>query len=626
MAQQIIIEVPGTKISELEKTSSVSRGDVTPVVQNEETKQADIGQISDFVKSELGTAALKNETDFATPAAVAEASQASQMRDDAQNERIDNVEHGLVSIGSGADASFSTYAEMIAYVPPKANVSVRNNDPDPELRGVYIWTGTQYVSGYDPLVTATKYTDDQVAEVTQDVNQKIGQQKGKKIQVIAADKKGRVPVWLVNGLLAFAGIEPKTFRRLKDLLGFGDFLSSKYVILLMDRKGRIPIWLENGLFNCAGVHPHVVKSIKDQFGEVDPPKINNVNKAAYPIISDGASLTQLKSKIAKLKSGNTQQIRIGVIGDSWAEHTTITQALANLLRSEYGEAGSGWINVGAESNQLDSIQVVKTGTWAYRDLDQATTFPDGSGPDGFILTSTAAGNTIKLSNLTKGDKLTIFFGKKDGSFKYSVNAGAEVVVNSSVAGSDVQSAIVTLTDATNELLLTTVSGTVVIYGFHLRKSTGSGVEVTKLGNGSCTGRDYLKISPTAQMNFSDYMKFDVIVSFLGTNDYRKGHSVEEYIAGVSAYIDGYRTNNPNCGVILVAPADSKAAPIIPLTEFRDAVYEIAQAKQAEFYNMHDDWDLYDAENLNGMWKDTLHVNEIGAYRLAKKLFNNFMEL
>ena len=59
MAQQIVIEVPGTKISELERTSSVSRTDVTPVVQNDETKQAEIGQIADFVKSELGSAALK---------------------------------------------------------------------------------------------------------------------------------------------------------------------------------------------------------------------------------------------------------------------------------------------------------------------------------------------------------------------------------------------------------------------------------------------------------------------------------------------------------------------------------------------------------------------------------------
>ncbi|HFG2491837.1 hypothetical protein OW666_11450 [Acinetobacter baumannii] len=159
MAQQIVIEVPGTKISELEKTTSVSRGDVTPVVQGEETKQADIGQIADFVKSELGSASTKDASEFATPTDVSSVAIASQQRDDAQNERLDNVEYGLIAIGNGADKSFSTYAEMIAYVPDQANVSVRNNDPDPELRGTYIWTGTEYVAGYDPLDAANKYSD-----------------------------------------------------------------------------------------------------------------------------------------------------------------------------------------------------------------------------------------------------------------------------------------------------------------------------------------------------------------------------------------------------------------------------------------------------------------------------------
>lgn len=40
MAQQtIVIEVPGTPISELEPTSSVSPNDVLPVVQGEQTKK-----------------------------------------------------------------------------------------------------------------------------------------------------------------------------------------------------------------------------------------------------------------------------------------------------------------------------------------------------------------------------------------------------------------------------------------------------------------------------------------------------------------------------------------------------------------------------------------------------------
>ncbi len=46
MAQQtIVIEVPGTPISELEPTSSVSPNDVLPVVQGDQTKKAPLEQV-----------------------------------------------------------------------------------------------------------------------------------------------------------------------------------------------------------------------------------------------------------------------------------------------------------------------------------------------------------------------------------------------------------------------------------------------------------------------------------------------------------------------------------------------------------------------------------------------------
>ncbi len=58
---------------------------------------------------------------------------------------------------------------MIAYVPPKANVTVRNNDPDAALRGSYIWNGSEYKRGYDPIdfiqqaeTNSKIYTDDQL--------------------------------------------------------------------------------------------------------------------------------------------------------------------------------------------------------------------------------------------------------------------------------------------------------------------------------------------------------------------------------------------------------------------------------------------------------------------------------
>ncbi|MCG5920112.1 exo-alpha-sialidase, partial [Acinetobacter baumannii] len=164
MAQQIVIEVPGTKISELEMASSVSRKDTTPVVQNEETKQASVGSIADLVKSELGSAAFKSSSEFATPSSVNSVDIASKMRVDAVNERVDVVEYAVSTMQGGGDASFKTYEEMLAYTPPKPNVTVRvNNDPDVTKNGTYTWDGVAYIkSPYDPYIQTKEYVDEKI--------------------------------------------------------------------------------------------------------------------------------------------------------------------------------------------------------------------------------------------------------------------------------------------------------------------------------------------------------------------------------------------------------------------------------------------------------------------------------
>ncbi len=191
-----------------------------------QNRQASIGQISDLVKSELGTAAFRNESDFSTPATVAAVEAASQQRDDAQNERIDAVEYGLTAVANGADKSFTTYAQMIAYVPPEPNVSVRNNDSDPALRGTYTWTGTEYVKGYDPLDAANKYTDQKVQTETNRID-KVESVFEEKTTVNLFDKSKAVDKVVLSYLTGLHAAFPKglSFGKQKVVAG------TKYVFL-----------------------------------------------------------------------------------------------------------------------------------------------------------------------------------------------------------------------------------------------------------------------------------------------------------------------------------------------------------------------------------------------------------
>ena len=164
MAQQIVIEVPGTKISELEPTSHVTAEDVTPVVQNGETKKAPLDQVAELVKSGLGSAALKDVSEFATPALVAQVSTESQIRDDAQNERIDRVEAAIYLFqNNGVYKAYRTKDEMLAdtaSIPVDSIVTVvadPANDPEVnDINGQYHWNGDDFLKINESLEQTIK--------------------------------------------------------------------------------------------------------------------------------------------------------------------------------------------------------------------------------------------------------------------------------------------------------------------------------------------------------------------------------------------------------------------------------------------------------------------------------------
>lgn len=473
------------------------------------------------------------------------------------------------------------------------------SDPEESKNGDYTWNGTELVkSPFDPLDQAKIYT-----------NERVGMLPTKSIVPLAVDQLGNVPIWLEDGAFDFANSK-----------ALGKSERSSIIPLVADEAGNVPVWLEDGALGFSTLSLDTFNFLSNYFQSRKYQ--TNVFMGQRPINTDSASLRQWKAKVAKIKSGITEQLRVVLAGDSWAEHSTIATELKTILQTAYGEAGSGWINLGTERNMLDSITITYSSGWTVNDLDSTSAaFPYGCGPDGFTRTSTTAGSTITLANLTKGDQLTVFFGNTGGVFSYTING-----VETNVTANTAKKVQISLNSSTS-IILKVISGTICFFGMHLRKTTGSGVEFNKVGNGNSTGQDYLKISPAGQAEVSSFLNPDVLIIILGTNDYRRGHSVANFQAGIMAMIDGFKSASPNCAVILIAPAQtSVASPPIPLVNFVEAVWELIYYRQTEVYNMFDDWGLYDLENSNGQWADTLHVSKSGAYRLSRKIFKTFLEL
>ncbi|HRM29962.1 MAG TPA: GDSL-type esterase/lipase family protein [Acinetobacter johnsonii] len=498
---------------------------------------------------------------------------------------------------------FNTYAEFNAIkstLPLNCTVIINEMPTGTQTwgQGTNRWNGTTLTkSPHDPLTQAKSYTDtakaEAIAETSIDATTKAN----------AAEANSKT---YVDGRVT----------KLSNI--------TKIIPIVVDVNGDIPVWIQFGQLNFSKLHVDAASKIQEQLEVVNPSKIN-LTGAAYPITSDGASLTSWKAKASKIKAGVTQQLRFIATGDSWTEHNTISSSLMNLLRNEYGTVGTGWLYLGLERNYLDGVGISVSGYWALTQIGATEVFPHGTAPDGMVSTGSTVGGYVQFNNLTKGDLFTVFFNKSSGQFSYSVSGGAATTITPDPNGADVQSIEIPVVSG-NNVRLTVLSASLILYGCHLRASTGSGVEYNKMGKGGSRGVDYLRVSPTAQANFNNFLLPDVVLIILGTNDYRTGASVESFKEGISAMIDGYRTNNPDCGIILLAPADSNAPELISQKKYRDAIYVLAKSKRAEFYNMYDDWNAFEKENQNGMWNDTLHVSPSGAYRIASKLFNQFLKV
>ncbi|WEI18204.1 hypothetical protein PY247_18340 [Acinetobacter proteolyticus] len=140
------------KISELDDASGFSNGDVLPVVQSGETRKIPREVIFNSFVSNLGSAALASNEDFASASVVDEISEQVEQKANEQNERIERIEHAVYLIrNNGVFKAYRTKAQMLAdagIIPADSVVSVvadpANNAEINDINGQYHYNGNDF--------------------------------------------------------------------------------------------------------------------------------------------------------------------------------------------------------------------------------------------------------------------------------------------------------------------------------------------------------------------------------------------------------------------------------------------------------------------------------------------------
>ncbi len=426
------------------------------------------------------------------------------------------------------------------------------------------------------------------------------------------DEDDNVPVWLENGKLNAVALDDN----LRDV---SDTSFPGKVPLFHDDEGNVPVWLEDGKLNAVALHEGLLAGVltNDEFNSAMQKRVLNTT---------GATAWKFRAKKSKLELSLPSKLKIGFTGDSWTEHNTIPQVFADYFYSKYGKSGDGWIQLNIDNpNQINGIVLNRNG-WAVYDAsgNAAPAFPTAM--DGMYIYTNTTTSTLTLSNLYSSS-VQIFYYDNNGAFRYSLNGGTPVIVTGSgtnkivsvtISGLDVSVATtISIDSAVN-------AGTVVIYGFY-SEGTGNGVEINKMGNGGITAPQYIKTLPFLSQTGA-VVAPDLLIMIIGTNDFRTSVTLQAFRDSLSSWIEAWKAIIPDSSIIMVAPPQCNASGANPLSSFRDVMRDVAINKGVEFYSMYDFMNTsYAKSNAQGLWKDNLHLNNVGARFLLNQLNKYFLE-
>ena len=351
------------------------------------------------------------------------------------------------------------------------------------------------------------------------------------------------------------------------------------------------------------------------------PTANAQRVTNWPTIENQHLLRQWRAQIAKIQQGSDDAV-IAFIGDSWVGQTLIHNPLTQWLQTTYGDAGPGYVGIGANHGNTLSYGVdaySRVGTWV--DLDNVdpgrgvdladATSSDISTPGSVTMTATFTDAVIHYIEKTGG-----------GDFRWQVDGGGWTTVNT-VGGSDTYAttAINGLSDAGHTLEIEVLNaGTtgVTLCGVDLQEAN-VGVRVHRLGNGGATAANFASADATLfQAGISDLAP-DVAIILLGTNDHSQNDLPSDFIDDVRVLVDNVRAARPTCDILMLTCADNGLDGRVYNTwDYADAFRLIARAEGGAVV---DAWSVigdYTTAESRGLYANTSHPNADGGQLIASE--------
>lgn len=316
-------------------------------------------------------------------------------------------------------------------------------------------------------------------------------------------------------------------------------------------------------------------------------------------------LRQTRMRTRQMIYGDTAQLRIAVIGDSWTDGTYWVPSFASSLTTRlggtpqvgwcgfswHGTAAGTWVDggtkpVGVNGSARDDLcpLPVFNGAWTahYNDgVNYAT--PAISG-----VSSSAADAYVRLSFSSGHDTCRLFYaGDGTGVIKYSWDGGSNW--SSNVDLSTVGAASVLLTGCptgAGTLRIAVVSGNVALGGVALSHSSAAGVRVDALGGSGSSTSHWAAPNATTWGQQIAALDPHLVIGLLATNDAIAGYTPAIVAANIATLMGNVRAALPAADLMWIAPAErASGTNTYPMTEYTGGIAQLARENYWAFLDL-----------------------------------------
>lgn len=364
---------------------------------------------------------------------------------------------------------------------------------------------------------------------------------------------------------------------------------------------------------------------KAELAEVASPR-NAPMGASVPVATDGRTLHRLRRRIGQIRTNVSGGfLRMALFGDSWAYINDIPAALLDLFNSKLsaGQAVGSFIQAEESVTHVwPGVTFTRTGTWVHDDgSDPTATMTYGSGVDGNVLRASGNGATLNMGGVA-GNAMTIYTLNNGANWRYRIDDGSWVAVTDSSDKAIKATVITGLTSGDHTIQIEKTSSAGILAFAGLRNTPTAKIVLQKLGNGGLSAHRAGKyISNTVSMWAN--LTPDLVVIFLGTNDYRLSDSgPAAFLTGIQRITNAIRAGYSDAGIIFVLPPYSDGTVYTPQEAYREVLYKHCLETGCEMFNMLDSWGPYNAQ----LFSDSLHLNAAGAAVCAHQLNHHFIGL